>query len=121
MTPALDENSRKLDVDRADLKAIRARHREELGLKMVSGAAVSIASFITSYLLTRETMWAEDAGDVYPYCAVMLAARPRLLGTGVMLLVIGTLSAVAGAAAAALFGEPEPASALRYGVWTRVE
>lgn len=117
----MDGNSARgpLGVDDADVRSIRKKRRQELGLRVVSGTIVSAASFVAAYIVARDAWWPEQEVDSYPYCAVALAVQPRLRGSAIALLIVAAVSATIGAAAGIVLGEPEPLSAVRYGTWAK--
>lgn len=124
MTPDPDTISGSLGVDETDMKALKRRRRQERLLSLVSGAAISVASFVASYLITREFYWSDQGlneTDVYPYAAAALATGNWRRGPAAMLFMVAVVSAAVGAAAAIVLGEPEPASAVKYGVLARDE
>lgn len=123
-TPRVDAARESLGVDASDVTMLRRRRRQERALRVISGVIVSFASFVASYIVTRDLWWSGqdlDVTDTYPYAAVAIAAGRRLRGPALMLLVVGTISATAGAVAAIVLGEPESVSAVRYGVLARDE
>ena len=122
--PLVDTARQSLGVGANDVAMLKRRRRQERARGVISGVIVSLASFVASYFVARDLWWSGqdlDLNDTYPYAAVALSAGRRLRGPALMLLVVGTVSATAGAVAAIVLGEPESASAIRYGVLTRDE
>lgn len=106
------------------MKALKNRRRQERALSFFSGAAISIASFVATYLIAREFFWSgQDLNetDVYPYAAATLATGNWRRGPAILLLAVAAVSATAATVAAIVLGEPEPTSAVKYGVLARDE
>lgn len=124
MTPGPDTVRRSLGVDEADTRALKKRRRQERALSFFSAAAISVASFIATYIIARELYWSDQGlnePDVYPFAAAALATGSWRRGPAILLVTVAMASAAVGAAAAIVLGEPEPASASYYGVLARDE